>query len=404
MSRSLLALAAITFAACTPERNEPEPVAQGEERFALGAVVIDADGNRTTYVQVLTSLEGPFDNTKAVEIPGNGVILAQGSSFFTGLTEEPTWVRYTVDADGRIAETGRMSLMSVGVSRIDYGNTMVDAQTAVSVFSDPPLAVVWNPETMTIKGQVPLPHLVKQGYELEVWTTVSHAGRVYVPGRFSDWTGARIFPGVSLTILDPAKLEIVGIAEDDRCASGGRPVFDANGTAYVMGDGRNYSIHMFANAAGAPAPANNCLLRIKPGATDFDPAWHYELPALTGGLQSIGEMETAAQGTGIGFSKIFDPSQLPANVKPVDFQFWSLPAHKLWRLKLGEVPVAEVVQGIPFSVIGFGGSPFRGHLFSGESQSQGATSEVYEIDPETNTATLRFSMAGYFNGLYALTK
>ncbi|HEY1088183.1 MAG TPA: hypothetical protein VGE37_10830, partial [Archangium sp.] len=389
---------------CTPERTDPDPVPVSEERFALGSIVIDADGNRTTYVQVLTNLDGPFDNTKAVEVPGNGVILAQGSSFFMGLTEEPTWVRYGVDAEGRVTETGRISLFSAGVSRIDYGNAIVDAQTAVSVFSDPPLAVVWNPETMTIKGQIPLPHLVKQGYELEVWTTVAHGGRVYVPGRFSDWTGARIFPGVSLTILDPAKLEIVGVAEDDRCASGGRPVFDANGYAYVMGDGRTWSIHMFAEAAGAAAPRSNCLLRIAPGATDFEANWFYEVPSLTGGLESIGELETPAQDTGVGFSKIFHRDQLPANVKPVDFNFWSLPVHKLWRFTLGDVPKAEVVDGIPFSVIGFGGSPFRSHLWTGESNDMGATSEVYEIDPATNTASKRFTMAGYFNGLYPLTK
>jgi hypothetical protein len=34
----------------------------------------------------------------------------------------------------------------------------------------------------------------------------------------------------------------------------------------------------------------------------------------------------------------------------------------------------------------------------------GATSDVYETDPATNTAKLRFKMDGYFYGLFSLAK
>jgi hypothetical protein len=44
-----------------------------------------------------------------------------------------------------------------------------------------------------------------------------------------------------------------------------------------------------------------------------------------------------------------------------------------------------------------------GHLFAGESPD-GSTSEVFEIDPEANTARPRFTMDGYFNGLYELAR
>src|SRR5687768_10597253 len=88
--------------------------------YALGSVVIDADGNRTTYVQVVDTLDGPFTNATAIEMPGNGVILSRGQDIFVGLAEEPTWIKYTVDDTGKIAETGRLSLLGKGATYIDF--------------------------------------------------------------------------------------------------------------------------------------------------------------------------------------------------------------------------------------------------------------------------------------------
>lgn len=395
------ALTAAALAGCGDSRKTGE-ITGG--RYALASVVIDPDGNRTTYVQTIGSLDdGPFDNETAIELAGNGVAMARGKYIYVGLTEEPTWVRYEVGAGGAIAEAGRLSLLATGAAAIDYGNAIIDEETAVSVFSDPPLAVVWNPTEMAIVGEVDLAPLAREGYSLEVWTTAAHDGLVYIPGRWADWDGGRVFPGVSTTIIDPKALRVVGTATDDRCASGGRVVFDAAGYAYVMGDGRNYSIQMFANASGGTAP-QNCLLRIPPGSTTFDPSYYYAIPSLTGGRESITELETGRQGSGLAFAKMFYPDHLPDGVEPVDFDFWGVPAHKLWRLRLTTPPTAEEVQGIPFSAIGFEGSALDGHLFTGESLDEGKTSDIYETDPDTNTARLRFKMDGYFYGLYALSQ
>lgn len=371
-------------------------------RYVLGSVVIGPENNRTTYVQVIDSLDGPFDNSTAIELPGNGVVMAGNGRFFVGLAEEPTWVAYEVNARGEIEEVGRMSLANYGLGYIDYGNALIDQDAAVSVISDPPVAVFWNPSTMEIIGDVELRHLIRDGYSLEVWTTVAHEGRVYIPGRWANWDEGRIYAGVSMTILDPSTMGVIGTATDDRCASGGRVVFDAEGYAYVMGDGRNYAIQMYANAAGTPESApDNCLLRIAPGQTVFEADYFHTIPSLTGGLQSITELETGMQGSGVAYSKMFDPSRLAEGTTATDFGFWDQPAHKLWRIDLGDTPTAREVQGAPYSAIGFGGSSFAGRLYVGESDT--STTDVYEVDTDTNTSTLRFTMDGYFYGLYALT-
>ena len=106
------ALAAVTTLSLLACGSDGESRANGS-RYVLGSVVIDPENNRTTYVQTIDSLEGTFTNDTALELPGNGVLMAGGKDFFVGLAEEPTWVRYSVDDSGKIAETGRMSLASL---------------------------------------------------------------------------------------------------------------------------------------------------------------------------------------------------------------------------------------------------------------------------------------------------
>lgn len=386
------------LAACT-DTGGTDPTLVGEG-YVLGSVVITPDG-RTTYFQVIEDLDAgePITNANAVEAAGNGVLMTRGRDVFLGLAESPEWVRYTVGEDGSLAETGRLSLAGRGFSYVDYGNTILADDVAVSVSSEVLEAVIWDPSTMEIVRTVPLPHLAREGYSTEVWTTIGEDGLVYIPVRWSDWNGGRIYPGVATTIVDPVAGAIVGVAEDDRCASGGRVVFGDDGYAYVLGDGRTYSSHMFANAGGEEA-APSCLLRIAPGETDFEADYHVEIPSLTGGLEVATELETAQQGSGTAFAWMFYPDELPDGVEPVDFGFWSYPAFKLWQIELGDAPTAREVEGAPFGVIGFSGAAVDGKHYTGVGDAE--QSVVYEVDPATGEAVEKFTMDGYFYGLSRL--
>lgn len=398
MTRSSPILLLATIACAGP--SDDTDTAPGAAGYVLGSVVITPEG-RTTYFQVLPDLspDAPITNANAVEAPGNGVLMTHGRDVLLGLAEAPEWVKYTVADDGSIAETGRMSLAGQGFSYVDYGNTLLSDTIAVSVSTESLVAVIWDPSTMSIVRTVPLPHLAREGYAVEVWTTIGHDGRIYIPSRWSDWTGGRIYPGVQTTILDPVSGEIVAIAEDDRCASGGRITFGPDGYGYVMGDGRSYSAHMFANAGGAAAPPN-CILRIAPGADDFDADYHVEVRSLTGDHESVSELETPRQGSGTAFTWMFYPEELPDGVEPVDFGFWSYPVFHLWQIDLGDTPTAKPVDGIPGGVLGFGGTADDDRLYVGLGDTE--TSTVYEVDGATGTATAKLTMDGYFYGLFPL--
>lgn len=377
----------------------PSAAPDAASRFVLASISIDADGNRISYAQLVDSLSGDFDNDSAIEAPGNAVFLSHGSDFFYGLAESPTWVRYS--SIGGLHETGRLSFLNYGITNMDFANVIVDADTAVSVLTSVGQAVVWNPTTLEVTGVIDLPHLMRDGYELEAFTTVTHDGLVYVPGKWPNWEAGAVMQRVSMTILDPKALTVVAVAEDDRCGAGGRVTFDSRGYAYVMGDGRNQSMQVFAAARGEPV-VNNCLLRIPPGGTDFEEGFYHEIPSLTGGFDSMTELMSATLDDGIGFTMMRYPELIPPGLDQVNFEHWSVPAYKMWRIILGDTPRAEVVDGANFSVVGFSPSGVAGKLYNPES-SDGSESSVYEIDPLTNRATLAFTMDGYFAGLFPVS-
>jgi hypothetical protein len=276
------------------------------------------------------------------------------------------------------------------------------------------LAVVWDPSAMEIVTTIDLSYLKKAGLDAEFWTVSYRDGKVYVPVRYANWNTGVIDPSVTLVIIDAATDSIVATATDDRCASGGRPVFAPDGDAYVMADGRNWSAQLFATVAGQPVPPT-CLLRIRAGATAFDPDFLVTLPSLTGGLDAATELETADNGAGVAYARMFRPEALPRGVEiGADFAFWGYRAFEMWRLDFANAaasgaPRAVAVAGLPLSSLGFEGSTVDGKLYLGDSPDY-VSSTIYELDPAAPAATSQpadgvrplFEMEGAFYGLHRL--
>lgn len=372
--------------------------------YIVGSIVI-TDSGRTMYVQAVTELGGTLNNDEALEVPGNAILDVAGNDVFAGLVEEPTWVRYSVGEDGSLSESGRISFAAYGWTAIDYANTFVDADTALSYNTSLGQAIVWDPSTLTITGTVDLPHMLVEDYGTEAFKTTSHDGLVYIPGKFINWTQGTALHQVMITVVDPDALSVKQVISDERCPISGRMLFGPDGTGYVMSDGRNYSVQMFARAAGATAEEapRNCFLRLEPGADGFDEAWKVDVVDLTDGREVLTEMEWAENGTGIGFSKVFYEERLPEGVEPTSFAFWGENIGRMWRFDLTQdPPAAAPVEGLPYSGIGFGGTAVDGTLLVGETTDAGATSQVFAIDPQTNVASEIMTMDGYFYGAYPL--
>jgi hypothetical protein len=394
-------LALLPFAACGGDDggDDGAPVT---DLWTLASVTIDAEGDRQTYVQTLASLDvASVTNATALEIQGNGTVQLVGGKVYVGLSEDPTVVRYAADAAGRLVEDGRISFLNEGLAGASFGNVMVSPTKAYQLSTEQYAAIAWNPETLEITGRVDLASLRKEGIDAEFWTVTAHEGKVYVPVRYANWTTGVIDKSVVLVVIDVATDQVVATLRDERCHSGGRPVFTPNGDAYVLADGRSWSAQLFATVAGQPVPPT-CLLRIPAGELAFDPDYLVEVPAIAGGHDAAGELETADNGSGVAFAKLFHVDELPEGVEPrTDFAFWEAPAFKMWRFELGPTPTATAVVDIPFGALGWEGSVADGTFWVGESPDY-SHSIVYAIDPATNTATRRFEMEGTFYGLRRL--
>jgi hypothetical protein len=389
--------------------------AGGGALYSLGSVVIQPDGTRTTYVQTIPSLDvATVDNSRAIELPGNGLHLARAGHVYIGLAEEPTMVRYTPDADGQLVEDGRVSFLNQGVARVGFGNVFVSDTRAYMIAESEYVAVVWDPSAMEIVTTIDLAYLKQEGLDAEFWTVAYRDGKVYIPVRYANWNTGVIGPSVTLVIVDAATDTILATATDDRCASGGRPVFAPNGDAYVVADGRNWSAQLFATVTGQPVPPT-CLLRLRAGETTFDPDFLVTLPSLTG-FDAATELNPAADGEGTGYLRVFRPEMLPRGVEiGTDFAFWGYRAFEMWRLDFAnagageDAPRAVAVPGLPLSSLGFTDESVDGKLYVGDSPDY-TTTTIYELDPAAPAASGQsadgvrplFEMQGAFYGLHRL--
>jgi hypothetical protein len=371
------------------------------EVYALTTVVIGTEG-RTSYVQSLTSLDAPaVDHSDAIEFAGNVVVEALGESVYVGLAESPKVVRYTADASGELAWNGELSFAEHGLARYPFGSVIVDAHRAFAIDEATYQMIAWDPTDMVLVDSIDIGAYAREGFAAEFWTVTAHEGRVYVPIRYVNWDQGVIDPSSVLMIVDAATLEILGVAEDDRCASSGRPVFTADGDAYVVADGRNWSRQLYAFLGEAQVPPN-CVLRIREGALDFDEDYLVTIPSLLGGdpdenglvADVAGELEPIPGIDGLGYVRVFDPRLLPEGVEPAaDFAFWGDPAFPLYRVEFGDAPVMTEVTALGPSSLGFEGSPTDGAYYVCQGTSH-AECRIHRVDPQTNAVTPLFTVPG----------
>lgn len=366
------------------------------------ADIVITDSGRTTYFQSTPSLSGSLDNSSAVELAGNAEVAAVGGYVFGSDTEAPVWYRYSVDADGTITSAGEISFAAYGWSNIDYYNVFVSESLALSVNTGQGEGIWWDPSTLTILDTLDMTQILDPSYSVELFAPTLIGDRIYLPVRHADWTNYVIKHETRVMVIDTTAQEIIADFADDRCPSSGSVLLSTDGLAYTMSDGRNYSAQMIARAAGADEIPVNCFLRFDPNDLDagFQSDWSLDVPSLTDGREVVTNLASGQPTSGVGFAQVMYEEEIDG--KPVDFSFWSQPFSKVWRFDLTtSPPSAAVVEGAPFTGIGFGGVTVEGALLMGLSDD-GASSQVLRFDPDTNAATELFEIEGYFYQAFRL--
>lgn len=267
MKTLAIALCSLALFACGGEdepRGTTAPTSTGPARYALQSVVLGPE-SQTSYVSILRST-GPqtIDYEKALELSGWGDLWVHEGYVYVSSGDAPTITRYEVGADDALIPRGTLSFGAYGLqSAAFWANTFIAPDKAYMI-NDVAEYVVWNPLTMTITGEIPLPALeVRPGLRARAGTTdrsnVIRGGKLYQPMYWGDDEYVRFSPDSRIFVIDIATDKLEQVIEVP-CAGLDVGTLDHAGNLWFS----TWTSGVLEPLAGAKPP--NCVAQIAAGA------------------------------------------------------------------------------------------------------------------------------------------
>jgi hypothetical protein len=369
--------------------NEALPAGTVGPFYAVATEVYGADfATSTSFVRLVPSLDvAEIDLASAREYNGRATVGSVGNWLFIMDGEQPIVERFTVAADGSLTLDGELSFANYGMPywTIDaWGNTMVSPTKAY--FSNPGdgSLIVWNPTSMEIVREIPLPALAPGDLELQSSPAYLRGDRLF---RLFSWASFDTFEfsraPQQLGVYDTASDELLSLVEDNRCpAIYSEPFADEAGAVY-------FSNHVWSPmetlVKGAP---QSCSLRVLAEETSFDPDWQFRYADFAGGregavLRYLGNNQALADifhDERTTITSDTDPSELGTSSN------W-----RLWAVDLAAGTGAPI-EGLDFKPGGYNDVHVGGRTFILMPSADYARTTGYEL--VDGAAVRRFEIAG----------
>lgn len=239
-----------------------------------------------SYLNVYSSVEalaaeGSIDKSQSREVPYSQGRVYGGSIYLFSRGEQPTVTRWSVGSDLSLHEEDTVSFANTGTTIFcEICNVFGSKDLAFHLDATAGVLVSWNPSTMQIVETSDVPESItgrlEDGYADILFPRV-WGGRAFYNAGWSNSEVPEVLEQAAVVTFDaddPAPdLELI---TDDRC--GGTwamaPFSDADGNVYVMGD---WNAGYYQAGVLDPVTKSACLLRIKPGASEFDPDYYVDL-------------------------------------------------------------------------------------------------------------------------------
>ncbi len=287
-----LALGSLAFVACDDEGDSSgaggEGGAAAEPTGSAVAVLSRActPEDCLSYLKVYESLdairaEGTLDRTTALEVSYSQGRVFNGSIYLFSRGEQPTVTRYSVEADLSVTERETVSFANTGTTVFcEICNVFGSQDLAFHIDATAGVLVSWNPTTMLLEEISEVPETITNrlpgGYADVLFPRVFD-GRAFYNAGWSNYEIPEVLEEagiVAFDVSDPTpELELL---TDERC--GGTwamaPFADEEGNVYAMGD---WNAGYYQIGVLDPVSAPACLLRIRPGAHEFDPDYYVNL-------------------------------------------------------------------------------------------------------------------------------
>jgi hypothetical protein len=378
------ALPAVRDGATTPAGD-----LQGGPLYAIATEIYGADfATSTSFVQLVSSLDtSEIDVASAREYNGRATVGSVGSWLFVMDGEEPIVDRFIVGADGSLTLDAQLSFANYGMPywTIDaWGNTMLSPTKAyLSNVADGSL-IVWNPTSMEIVREIPLPTLASADLELQSSPAVVRGDRLY---RLFSWANFDTFEfsraAQQLGVYDVASDELLSLAEDNRCpAVYSEPFADESGALY-------FSNHVWSPmetlVKGAP---QSCSLRVLAGEAAFDPDWQLNYADFADGREGA---VLRYLGNGQALADIFHDERTTITSDTDPSELGQSSNWRLWTLNL-DTKVAAPIDGLDFKPGGYSDVHVGGRSFILMPSDDYARTTAYEL--LGGAAVRRFGIQG----------
>jgi hypothetical protein len=287
---SVAALCTSLLALGCSESNSPE---RGESSHAPGAegllVVVTERESPEAALQYLHVLEnwpenGELDYGSAVEIGEFVSVRALGDAVFVYDPEDSSVRKLVVSPGGQVSVDEKLSFGAYGVTGYDAENIWASTERAYLVDETSGQIIRWDPSTMLIDGSTEIARdaLSKEGFPLQLQQGVAVGDTAFTAANWRNWETLEYRDVAAVASFDATSNQPqVQVVEDERCApSVSLSPFDGgDGYAYLVSDAA-LGFDALANPNATEKPL--CVLRIRPGASDFDPDFFVDLKEATG--------------------------------------------------------------------------------------------------------------------------
>lgn len=333
-----------------------------------------------------------FTLEQAVEVAADTAAFgARGKPFaFVASTSGPTVQRWRVAADGTLSAGSHADFASLGMRRADFAGSLSFHSADKAYFCnqfEPSEVVIWNPETLEIRGTIPLELPVLGTLRPQVLLS-QRQDRLFVIVSWQqefarDWT--HFGDHVQVLAIDPATDTVVSRVDEPRCNSFSLASTAPDGTTYFSPAAYYAPLRPLL---GAPSGVESCLLRILPGAESFDAAYGLELSELTGG-RPTGDLALVAEGR--AFLRVWH-SELVTQLSDGNANWEAVlqePGFQWWTWRVGE-PEAEPIAEQQGTTVG----PLLqidGKTYTTTLSADGSSSQLVELTAE---GTLRPGLSG----------
>jgi hypothetical protein len=364
--------------------------------YAIATQVIGADSS-TSFVRLVSSLDvDEIELGAAREYNGRASVGTVGEWLFVMDGEEPIIERFSVGADGSLTERGQLSFANYGLpywSIAPWGNTMVSPTKAYFTNPGDGSLIVWNPTSMEIVREIPLPGLASADLELQAGPAHLRGDRLF---RLFSWANFDTFEfsraPQQLGVYDAVSDELLALVEDNRCpAVYSAPFEDETGALY-------FSNHVWspmeALVKGAP---QSCSLRVLPGETTFDPNWQLSYADFAGGREGA---VLRYLGNGQALADIFHDERTTITTDTDPSELGESSNWRLWSVDL-ETGTGAPVEGLDFKPGGYNDVHVGGRSFILMPSADYARTTAYEL--VDGAAVRRFAVQGLSSHMVELS-